>query len=206
MEADRYSRMVFWLKVAFPLASLGILSTLFLLSRSVDPETAIPFADKEIQDRLRGQQVTGPFFAGATADGDEIVFSAAVLTTPDGQIGANRAEEVDVAIDLASGARITIEAQEGTLDLSENSADLTGNVLIITSTGYRITSDNLRATLTEVQISSPGPVEATGPLGDLSAGAATLSAQDGEKPTHLVFKNGVKLVYDPKLFEERLEE
>ena len=206
MEADRYTRMVFWLKVLFPLTSLGILSTLFLLSRSVDPETAIPFADKEIQDRLRGQQVTGPFFSGATANGDQIAFSADVLTTPDGAVGANRAEEVNVALDLANGARVTIEAAEGQLHLSENFAELTGDVLIITSTGYRVTSNQLRATLTEVDVTSPGPVEATGPLGQLNAGAMDLMAKDGDRPTHLVFKNGVKLIYDPKQFEERLEE
>ncbi|WP_432817275.1 LPS export ABC transporter periplasmic protein LptC [Sulfitobacter sp. JB4-11] len=206
MEADRYTRMVFWLKVLFPLTSLGILSTLFLLSRAVDPETAIPFADKEIQERLRGQQVTGPFFSGATADGDEIAFSAEVLTTPQGQTGANRAEQVNVAMDLASGARVTMNAAEAHLNLSENFAELTGDVMIETSTGYRIQSDMLRTTLTEIEISSPGPVHATGPAGTLNAGAMHLFAQQGEKPTQLVFKNGVKLVYDPKQIEERPEE
>ncbi|WP_299877448.1 LPS export ABC transporter periplasmic protein LptC [uncultured Sulfitobacter sp.] len=206
METDRYTRMVFWLKILFPLSSLGILSTLFLLSRSVDPETAIPFADKEVQDRLRDQQVTGPFFSGATADGDEISFSADVLVTPQGETGANRAEEVKVAMDLASGGRITMDADEAQLNLSENFAELTGEVTIITSTGYRIESDMLRATLTEIEISSPGPVHATGPGGTLDAGAMDILAQDGENPTQLVFKNGVKLIYDPKQIEERPEE
>lgn len=206
METDRYTRMVFWLKILFPLSSLGILSTLFLLSRSVDPETAIPFADKEVQDRLRDQQVTGPFFSGATADGDEISFSADVLVTPQGETGANRAEEVKVAMDLASGGRITMDADEAQLNLSENFAELTGEVTIITSTGYRIESDMLRATLTEIEISSPGPVNATGPGGTLDAGAMDILAQDGENPTQLVFKNGVKLIYDPKQIEERPEE
>lgn len=206
MEADRYTRMVFWLKVLFPLTSLGILSTLFLLSRAVDPETAIPFADKEIQDRLRDQQVTGPFFSGATADGDQIAFSAETLTTPQGQTGANRAEKVNVAMDLASGARITMDADEASLNLSDNLAELTGEVTIITSTGYRIESDMLRATLTEIEITSPGPVHATGPGGTLTAGAMHIAAQDGENPTQLVFKNGVKLIYDPKQNEERPKE
>lgn len=198
--------MVFWLKVLFPLTSLGILSTLFLLSRAVDPETAIPFADKEIQDRLRSQQVTGPFFSGATANGDQISFSAEVLTNPQGQTGANHAEDVKVAMDLTSGARITMDADEARLNLSDNFAELTGDVTIITSTGYRIESEMLRATLTEVEISSPGPVHATGPGGTIDAGEMRIMAQGGEKPTQLVFKNGVKLIYDPKQNEERSKE
>ena len=206
MEADRYTRMVFWLKVLFPLTSLGILSTLFLLSRAVDPETAIPFANKEIQDRLRDQQVTGQFFSGATAGGDQIAFSAETLTTPQGETGANRAEDVKVALDLASGARITVDADEGKLNLSDNFAELTGEVTILTSTGYRIESDMLRATLTEVEITSPGPVRATGPVGTLDAGTMHIFARDGEQPSQLVFKDGVKLVYDPKQNEERPEE
>lgn len=206
MEADRYTRMVFWLKVLFPLTSLGILSTLFLLSRAIDPETAIPFADKEIQDRLRGQQVTGPFFSGATANGDQIAFSAEVLTTPQGQTGANHAEDVKVAMDLVSGARVTVDADEAQLNLSENYAELTGEVTIITSTGYRIESDMLHATLTEVEIVSPGPVRATGPGGTIDAGQMRIQAQEGSTPTQLVFKNGVKLIYDPKQNEERSKE
>ena len=120
--------------------------------------------------------------------------------------GANRAEVVKVAMDLASGGRITMDADEARLNLSENFAELTGGVTIVTSTGYRIESDMLRATLTEIEITSPGPVHATGPGGTLDAGAMHILAQDGEKPTQLVFKNGVKLIYDPKQIEERPEE
>ena len=69
MQGDRYTRLISWLKVLFPLAALGLLSTLFLLSRAIDPGQAIPFAEKEVQDRLRDQQITGPFFTGATSEG-----------------------------------------------------------------------------------------------------------------------------------------
>ncbi len=48
MKVDRYSRMVALLKVSLPLIALGILSTLFLVSRAVDPPMTIPFADSEV--------------------------------------------------------------------------------------------------------------------------------------------------------------
>ena len=41
---DRYSRLVFRLKVALPLVALAILSTLFFVAESLDPDAAIPYA------------------------------------------------------------------------------------------------------------------------------------------------------------------
>ncbi|MEO0504251.1 MAG: hypothetical protein AAFZ14_13070, partial [Pseudomonadota bacterium] len=69
---DRYSRFVAWLKVLLPLAALALLSTLFLLSRNTDPIAAVPFADDELLDRVRDEQITGPFFSGTTTDGDRV--------------------------------------------------------------------------------------------------------------------------------------
>ena len=57
MKGDRHSRVVSWLKVLFPLIALALLSTLFLLSRAIDPGQAIPFAEKEVQDRRKHQQI-----------------------------------------------------------------------------------------------------------------------------------------------------
>ena len=75
---DRYSRMVALLKVLLPLAALALLSTLFLISRGVNIEATIPFADHEIEERMRGQQITAPFFSGTTAQGDEITVTASI--------------------------------------------------------------------------------------------------------------------------------
>ncbi len=202
MHADRYSRMVAWLKVLFPLMALALLSTLFLLSRAIDPGASIPFADKEIQERLRDQQVTGPFFSGTTADGDLISFSAEKLTTPQGQLGANQAIEVRAELDLADGALIRLQASNASFDMVGNRVDLSGDVVITTSTGYRVVSDNLTARMSELDVRSPGPVEAVSPLGKLNAGAMTLSAPKPGDPAQLIFTNGVKLIYNPKQSEE----
>jgi len=198
MQADRYTRLVSWLKVVFPLMALALLSTLFLLSRVIDPEAVIPFADKEIQDRLKGQQVTGPFYTGTTADGDKIAFAAQSLTTSKTERGVNRARNVDVEIDLAGGTQITLNAVEGFFNLAQDNVDLEGDVIVTTSTGYRINSDLLSAQMTGLNLKSPGPVDATGPIGTLNAGSMTLTSQAEGGPAQLVFTNGVKLVYTPK--------
>ncbi|MGC1495017.1 MAG: hypothetical protein WA790_04345 [Sulfitobacter sp.] len=185
-----------------PLMALALLSTLFLLSRAIDPQTTIPFADKEIQDRLRDQQVTGPFFSGTTADGDLISFSAEILRTPDGKIGANQAEIVEIVLAVSGGAKITILSDAAEFDIAQDIAELTGDVIITTSTDYRIVSDMLTSRLSALSLESPGPVEATGPPGNLNAGSMVLTPSDQGKPSQLIFTNGVKLVYTPKQVEE----
>jgi lipopolysaccharide export system protein LptC len=202
MQADRYTRLVNWLKVLLPLTALGLLSTLFLLSRTIDPDAAIPFADKEIQDRLRDQIVTGPFYYGTTASGDQIAFSAETLTTPQGEIGANKAEQIDVVIDLASGTQILLKSDVGHFDIGKDTADLDGNVQVTTSTGYRINSARMIAMMSQLDVRSPGPVQSVGPFGTLDAGSMVLSTPKKDSPAQLVFTNGVKLIYMPKQDEE----
>lgn len=197
MRPDSYSKLVSWLKVALPLAALALLSTLFLLSRSVDPDAAIPFADKEIQDRLRDQQVTGPFFSGTTTDGDQLSFTAVKLTTPLGQTGANEAKDVLARVTTASGARMTLQADVARFDISKDRAELVGNVALISSTGLRVFTEKLVSLMSTLDITSPGPVHADGPIGKLDAGMMTLRKPNDGGNAQLLFTNGVKLVYTP---------
>ena len=202
MQADSYSRMVALLKVLFPLAALALLSTLFLLSRAVDPGSAIPFADKEVQDRLRDQQVTGPFFSGTTTDGDQLSFFAETLATPAGRVGTNLAEGVEAKVETSSGAQFEMQAKSAEFNVAKDRADLKGDVLLTTSTGYRILTNLLTSEISALSISSPGPVEATGPAGRLTAGSMNIAPGNGKNATQLVFTNGVKLIYTPQKTEK----
>lgn len=202
MQADRYSRLVSWLKVLFPLIALALLSTLFLLSRAIDPQATIPFAETEVQDRLRDQQVTGPFYSGTTDEGDLISFSSETLTTPRGQAGTNEAKDLRVVLDLQSGAQIVLDAARAKVDAAADRAELAGNIRVTTSTGYRILSDLMTSNLTTLDITSPGPVEATSPAGEITAGAMTISNQQNTAGSQMLFTKGVKLVYTPQSTKE----
>lgn len=195
---DRYSRMIAWLKVLLPLMALVLLSTLFLLSRNVDPTATIPFAEAEIKKRLRDQQITGPFFSGSTTRGDQISFSANKMTS--GQNGGEtRAEDLSAQIDLASGSRVVFFADTGKVNIVSDTAVLSGNVLITTSGGYKISSDQLVSALSKLNIESPDKVVAEGPLGILTAGAMRIETSENVKNTQLIFTNRVKLLYDPQI-------
>lgn len=197
---DWYSKLVAALKVLLPLAALGLLSTLFLLSRNVDPVSTIPFAEEDVRTRVEGQQITGPFFSGATEAGDSLSFAAATLTT--GTDNLNDANEVTAQLGLVGGTRIDLVADTARLDLVASKVNLSGNVVITTSTGFTIASDALLADLETAMLTSPGQVQANSGFGDLTAGQMVLTPSRENEPAQLIFTNGVKLVYDPKQTDE----
>jgi lipopolysaccharide export system protein LptC len=197
---DRYSRLVAWLKVLLPLTALGLLSTLFLLSRNIDPAASIPFAETEIKDRLRDEQVTAPFFAGTTSGGDLVSVSAGTMRMGEGQ--GNRADDLSAQIDLASGTRVVLFSDMGSFDLIDAQSTLEGNVVITTSTGYKVATEALIANFDTLTIESPGQVTANSPIGTLQAGKMLLKRPPGSENVQLIFTNGVKLLYDPEKLEE----
>lgn len=196
---DHYSRAVSYLKVLLPLAALGLLSTLFLISRGANTEAVIPFADKEIEQRMRGQQVTGPFFSGSTAQGDEIWVTATVaranVETP------ILATDLKAEIRMVAGGRLMLTSDHGSVQPDEDLARFVGNVEITTADGMRVQTEVLKAQLSGLHAESPGEIRATGDLGELTAGHMEITAKTPGGPMHILFTNSVKLVYDPQKLE-----
>jgi lipopolysaccharide export system protein LptC len=202
MNAERYARAVAFLKVALPLLALALLSTLFLVSRAVTPPATIPFAPSEVRDRLTSQQLTGPFFSGTSARGDQIAFTADRLNRPDGATGSSRAENIFVTVDFASGGQVTLAADLAVIDIAADTGELSGAVEIITSMGYELRSERLDVQLSDIHITSPGPVDGKTPAGDLEAGSMRLLVPTDGSDAQLIFTNGVKLLYQPKEWKD----
>lgn len=195
---DRYSRMIAFLKVLLPLMALALLSTLFLLSQNTEPMASIPFAEAEVNERMRDQQITGPFFSGSTEQGDQISFSAGKIGVADGNDRVT-ANDISAQIDLSSGARLVFFADLGEVDIANDTSILSGKVLITTSTGYKINSERLVSAMTSLNMDSPDKIIAKGPLGTFSAGSMRLTFSEKTKFTQMIFTNAVKLIYDPKI-------
>ncbi|MEO1555342.1 MAG: hypothetical protein AAFS01_02845 [Pseudomonadota bacterium] len=197
---DGYSRLVAWLKVLLPLMALLLLSTLFLLSRNVDPVATLPFANTEIDARLDEQQITGPFFSGTTNSGDRVSLSAETMATRSGL--NNEAIDFSAQIDLVSGTRVVLMSDQGQFNMAANSSTLSGNVVITTSSGFKLSSEVLVADFDALMLQSPGAVQGFGPFGTLDAGQMRLQRKEDGNNAHLVFTNGVKLIYTPQKREE----
>lgn len=193
-----HSKLVVWAKVTLPLLALGLLATLFLFSRKIDPTDAIPYAEVDVEERAREPRLTMPTYAGVTADGSALSV-AATEARPDGATGISTAKEIIGKLDTPDGGRVDMVAAAGVLDTEGGLMTLDGGVLLTTTTGYSIKTKALVANLDQTGLSSPGAVTATSPMGHLDADQMTLT-QDPKQPKAylLVFKGHVKLLYTPK--------
>lgn len=195
---DSWSRLVAWLKVLLPLLALGLLSTLFLVSNRVDPEDAIPYAQVDVEERLREPRMTAPTYAGTTRDGAALELRADETrpATADGQ--GQTAKKVNARLSTPDGAVTDLAADAAVMAPDGNEVTLTGNVTFNSSTGYDLVTEALTARLDETAIRSTTPVHATGPVGQITADRMELTQRgDGGAGYLLVFNGSVKLVYQP---------
>jgi len=195
---NTYSRVVAWLKVLLPVIALALLSTMFLISRSIDPTRAIPFAKVDVEGLANDQRISGPNYSGVTQDGAAITFSAKTARPTLGDPNRFTASELLARIETPDGASLDIQAASAIFDGTANQITLSGGVLLETSTNYTIKGEGLVAALNTTMVETDGKVVAQGPLGSIEAGQAALSRGPEEAaPYLLVFKSGVKLIYVP---------
>jgi len=199
MYDNSYSRFVALTKVILPIVALGILSTLFLFSRNIDPTQSIPYADVDVEGLAREQRIGAPNYAGVTEDGAAISITAKSARPSQDNPEIVMATDLTAVIEDALGGRIDITSGDGVINTDQQFVTLQGEVQILTSTGYIINTSGITAALSETSMTTDGRITAEGPLGTLNAGQMTLETQNGSDGSHLlVFKGGVKLVYDPK--------
>ena len=195
---NAYSRFVYWMKVLLPLTALAILSTLFFVAESLDPDRAIPFADVDVEQILQDQGISNPRFGGVTADGSEVsLWASAIRPEPDSRsrlIGSG----LSARIVMPGEARFDVSSPEGVVDVSERTISLTEGVFLTSSLGYSISTDTIVANYRELRLDALGEVSATGPGGEIVAGRMSLGQDAAEGGYVLVFTDGVRLIYDPK--------
>ncbi|SIO48887.1 lipopolysaccharide export system protein LptC [Rhodovulum sp. ES.010] len=195
---NTYSRFIALAKIVLPLAALGLLSTLFLISRGPGGGEDLPYAQVEIDELLREQRIGAPTYAGVTRDGTAIAVTAETAR-PDAEApGRATAQRMRARLDLPDGSHADISAAQGTIDTAAQTAILDGRARIETSTGYQVRAARITSALGRTEVIADGPVDADGPPGRIDAGAMELTAAPGAETRYvLVFKDGVKLVYDP---------
>ncbi|HEX9857610.1 MAG TPA: LPS export ABC transporter periplasmic protein LptC [Paracoccaceae bacterium] len=193
-----HSRLVAWLKIALPLGALALLSTLFLVSRTIDPSDAIPYADVDVEDRIRQPRMTAPTYAGVTSDGAALTVTADEARPDAGDGNGSTATALHARLATPDGARTDFVAQSGRLNTATRLLTLDGGVEITTSSGYSITTEALTATLDRTEVTSAGAIAAVGPPGQITAATLRITQDDATPGSYvLVFKDRVKLIYRP---------
>lgn len=194
-----YSRFVAFLKVILPLSALALLSTLFLISRNIGGTStdAIPFAQIDLEERARRQQVTAPFFSGKTSSGHLVSFTAEQALPDAEDPRKSHAEQMDARVDLMDGSHLTITSDHAEVDNRHHTTVLQGNVVITSSNGFTMRTSELSASMRDLEAESTGEVTGDGPAGDFTAGKMQIFPSEKPDEATLFFSQGVKLIYTP---------
>lgn len=195
---DRYSRLVLWLKVALPLTALAILSTLFFVAETLDPEAAIPYAKVDVDRILREQGVTAPSFGGVTTAGVTVSLTADVIKPLEERASLFEGDTLRARLTFPSGTEVEITSPDGQVDTESNTASLQNGARLESTNGYVVTADTITALLGDGVFQAENGINADGPAGEITAGRMELKRMDTEPATyHLVFEDGVRLFYRP---------
>ena len=194
-----HSRTVAGLKIFLPLVALAILSTLFLVSTSNRHDDAIPYADVDVADLLREPRLSGPSFAGMTADGAALTFRAreALPGTAGSDLGG-LARDLTGILETPDGITTRLTAGEARLDISAQQVLLTGGVSLSVSSGYELSFTEGQISLDRTNLLGFGGVRLSGPMGAVTSGTLNTSpAKDSPHQYLMVFKGRVRLLYQP---------
>ncbi len=198
-QADNaWSRWVAWLKILLPLVALAMLSSIFLVSRSIDPTASLPYSDVEIEARAREPRLTTPRFSGMTADGAEITIDASDMRPDLANPGSGTATDLRARMQTPDGATTDIVAAQGVVDTNAGTYDMTGAVTITTSAGYVIAAPQVTGNLNATALDATGEVQVDAPMGRITADTMRLRPDLASPGRYLlVFNGAVRLVYQP---------
>lgn len=200
---NSYSNFVSLAKIVMPIVGLGMLSSLFLINRTPDQSTAIPYSDVELNEILHGQRLSEPKYRGTLEDQSEVMVDAE-RAQPDPQNDAIiNAQIVRGTITQTTGAVITLTAPNGLFDQSLQVAKAMNGAVVTHSDGYTLTSDTLLAQIDRLDFQTVSDVVIVGPDIRIEAGRMHLRNQGVPKSELADFTQGVKVVYTPPTRAEK---
>lgn len=196
---NSWSRWVSWLKVILPLVALAMLSSIFLVSRSIDPTTALPYTDVDVADRAREPRLTAPRFSGVTDDGALVTLDAEDMRPDLQRPGSGSATQLKARMVTPDGGTTDVESATGQIDSTAGTYQMTGDVKVTNSAGYVFTAPFVTGSLNASDLDATGPVDTDAPMGHITSDAMQLRA-DPDAPGQylLVFNGRVRLVYTPE--------
>ena len=108
------------LRLILPLGAVVLLSTVFLVSRSVDPQRAIDLADIDIVELTREPRIGTARVAGVTRENSAIVIEAVTMrSASDLNVDAALRLNLDTPVgelQFPTGRRVTFRAELGEID------------------------------------------------------------------------------------------
>ncbi|MEM7613666.1 MAG: hypothetical protein AAF245_01395 [Pseudomonadota bacterium] len=199
------SRVVGLLKVVFPLTAVGLLALVFLWQAEDDLGGGLTFSNADLEAMATGLKLSQPQFSGASMGGDIYDFRARTVVPRDIDLTMADIEALDGRVLYADGRVVELTSETAEIDLENRKVVLQTGIVITTSDGYRAKAERLDVDVSAAILEATGPIEATGPVGRITAGRMTIAPAEGfEAPVRVNetltrFSGGVKLTYTPGL-------
>lgn len=194
-----YSRLVAITKVILPLVAIGLLGTVFLVTKEDSIDGGFTFSKADLASLESGLRIDKPRMFGSNPEGDIYNFAADALLPDSLTPSLVEAQRISGEIIYQTGNTIQLSAGKAEFVLDGNLLLLSDGILVVTSDGTRITGEGLLAELDTGTITSNGSISASSPLGSIQAGnfrVDRIGAEDAEKQM-IWFENGVMLSFKP---------
>jgi lipopolysaccharide export system protein LptC len=197
----RYSQAVRWMKIALPLAALGLIAAIFLSARDKG-ELSDLFTVEELATLGAGLKLDNPRFAGVTAKGEAFSLRADWALPDSAMPRIIDLERPEGEIEMADGLIVSASAATGRMYRKRELLVLEGSVVLDDSDGYHIETGRLELDLDSKTAFAPGRIVGTGPRGRIEAGsmravAGKQQGRDGDEGGKIWFENRVRLVFIP---------
>jgi len=199
---DFHSHVVTCIKLISFLLAFGLLSSIFLLSKTIEPSRGILGKANDLRNDANGLGATNPITVGTSENDDKfkvyVKNAFPVKSHPQRYIG----QDLDANIELISGRKIRVISDFVDFRLDRSAATMIENVIITTDTGYRLTTEKLDTRFDTIFAESYKPVAGTGPIGNFTSNRMLLTYDDVTGDANLLLKGNVKVIYQPHAFEE----
>ena len=198
---DSYSFFITWVKTLLPIVALGMLSTIFLFSGKVDVTQSLPYAELNVEDIIREQRITKPYFTGISEGGIEFALSAAYATPNASQPSILNVSKLRVEFKTPQGNTTEITAGLGEMNTETKNAKISRGVNLASKLNFWITTETLDIDFNDSYASTNGPFKGVFSLGSIESGNMVLKMITGDQ--QIIFTNGVRMLYNPKATQSR---
>ncbi len=190
-------------RLGLPLGALVLMSTIFLVARSVDPNRAAALSDLDLAALTREPRIGTARIATVGTDNSAInIDAASIRSVNDPQVSGPLnllLDKPDGTVAFTSGGLLEFRAKDGQIEQAEGQVILTEDVWLRTEQGYEMTMTILRGDMDGTAFDGTGPISGTGPVGTLSANDMTIRALPQTSGGYLLaFKGDVRLLYTPQ--------
>ena len=192
--ADKYSRMVAWLKILLPLLALAVLGTVFLINSDDSYDSGFTFSKADLETLESGSFLSQSKVDGVTSKGEPFQLIAALITPDSDNPNLVTISDLSGSFDFLSGGWLKLEAESAVMDIGAQTVVFEHGGQMESSDGNVATVSTMLVHLASGEISGTGAV-ASGPLGEISADSFRIEADEAENRV-LWFENNVRMRYD----------